>query len=336
MSEKYVQLTIEERAVIKVQYDQGCRLRTIARSLHRDPSTISRELKRNRVSGHYHPAQAHQWATKRKRKPVQKLLANPPLWELVQRLIKANWSPQQISGRLKTRFPEQADNRVSHETIYRTIYALPRGGLRQEMIKALRQKHKQRRPRSAGKSRKGALQNMASIDQRPAEVDDRQLPGHWEGDLIKGAFNRSAVGTLVERKTRLVVLVKMADCSAASALRGFRREMKKVPPDLRHSMTYDRGSEMARHQELAAQLSIDIYFADPYSPWQRGSNENTNGLLRQYLPKGTDLSLYSQKQLNEIAHKLNTRPRAALNFLMPIEAYQTELDKLNPTVALQH
>ena len=178
MSQKYVQLTIEERAVIQVQHDQGCRLRAIARSLRRDPSTISRELRRNRVSGHYHPALAHQCAAKRKRKPAQKLLANPPLWGLVQQLIKDNWSPQQISGRLNSCFPDQANNRVSHETIYRTIYALPRGGLRQEMIKALRQKHKQRRPRSAGNNRKGALQNTISIDQRPAEVDDRLLPGH--------------------------------------------------------------------------------------------------------------------------------------------------------------
>lgn len=154
--------------------------------------------------------------------------------------------------------------------------------------------------------------------------------------MIKGAFNRSAVGTLVERKTRLVVLVKMTDCSASAALRGFRRELKKVPPDLRQTLTYDRGSEMARHQELAEQLSIDIFFADPYSPWQRGSNENTNGLLRQYLPKGTDLSSYSQRQLNEIAHSLNTRPRAALDFLMPVEAYQLALAKLKRTVALQH
>ena len=198
-----------------------------------------------------------------------------------------------------------------------TIYALPRGGLRQEMIKTLRQKHKQRRPRSAGNNRKGALQNTVSIDQRPAEAEDRQLPGHWEGDLLKGAFNRSAVGTLVERKTRWVVRVKMTDCGASAALRSFRRELKKVPPDLRHSMTYDRGSEMARHQELAEQLSIDIFFADPYNPWQRGSNENTNGLIRNYLPKGADLSIYSPTQLNEIAHKLNTRPRARWTSLCP-------------------
>lgn len=334
MSRKYSQLSIEERAVIMVLNDQGIPIRGIAQHLQRAPSTISRELKRNRRQGTYRATLAHQKMVKRRRKPSFKLVTNQPLWLLIQRLIRQSWSPQQISGRLSAHYPDKAGNRVSHETIYRTIYALPRGSLRQEMIKALRHKHKNRRPRSAGANRKGPLKNTVSIDQRPAEVDDRQLPGHWEGDLIKGAFNRSAVGTLVERKTRLVVLVKMAGCDAESALRGFRREFKKVPPDLRQTLTYDRGSEMALHEKLAKQISIDIYFADPYTPWQRGSNENTNGLLRQYLPKGTDLSLYSQRQLDEIAHRLNTRPRAALDFLMPIEVYQAELNKLNQTVAL--
>ena len=295
MFKKYCQLSIEERAVIMVLVDQRIKLRAIAQRLHRAPSTISRELNRNRRQGGYRATAAHQKMVKRRRKPSFKLLTNAPLWLLIQQLILCGWSPQQISGRLNVYYPNQTGKRVSHETIYRTIYALPRGSLRQEMIKALRQKHKNRRPRSAGTHRKGPLQNIVSIDQRPAEVDDRQLPGHWEGDLIKGAFNRSAVGTLVERKTRLVALVKMAGCDAQSALRGFRREFKKVPPDLRQTLTYDRGSEMALHQKLAKQLSIDIYFADPYTPWQRGSNENTNGLLRQYLPKGTDLSVYSQR-----------------------------------------
>lgn len=335
MSREYCQLSVEERAVIMALVEQGVTLRVIARQLHRAPSTISRELNRNCCHGRYRAAAAHQQMVKRRRKPAFKLLAHPPLWLLIQHLIRHGWSPQQISGRLRSYFPGQDEYRVSHETIYRTIYALPRGGLRQEMIKALRQKHKNRRPRSAGTNRKGPVQNAVSIDQRPAEVDGRQLPGHWEGDLIKGAFNRSAVGTLVERKTRLVVLVKMAGCDAQSALSGFRREFKKVPPDLRQTLTYDRGAEMALHQQLAEQLSIDIYFADPYTPWQRGSNENTNGLIRQYLPKGTDLSVYSQRQLNEIAHKLNTRPRAALDFRMPIEAYQAELNNLKPAVALQ-
>lgn len=334
MSRKYSHLRIEERAVIMVLIDQGIKIRVIAQRLERAPSTISRELNRNRRQGAYRATVAHQKMVKRRRQPSFKLLTNAPLWLLIQQLIRHGWSPQQISGRLMAHYPDKAGNQVSHETIYRTIYALPRGDLRQEMIKALRQKHKNRRPRSAGANRKGPLKNTVSIDQRPSEVDDRQLPGHWEGDLIKGAFNRSAVGTLVERKTRLVALVKMAGCDAESALRGFRHEFKRVPPDLRQTLTYDRGSEMALHEKLAKQLSIDIYFADPYTPWQRGSNENTNGLLRQYLPKGTDLSLYSQHQLDEIAHRLNTRPRAALGFLMPIEAYQAELDKLNQTVAL--
>ena len=217
---------------------------------------------------------------------------------------------------------------MSHETIYRTLYALPRGELRKQLIKALRQGRKTRRPRSAGKARQGVIRDGTPIDQRPAEVDDRQLPGHWEGDLIKGAFNRSAVGTLVERVTRLVILAKMDSSDAESALKGFSRCLLKVPPELRNTLTYDRGSEMARHKQLAKDLKIDIYFADPHSPWQRGSNENTNGLLRQYLPKGTDLSGLSQRQLDDIAWELNTRPRKALDFLMPIEAYQQALDEL--------
>jgi len=280
MSRKYRQLTIEERAVIMVQLAHGCKLRAIARNLHRSPSTISRELNRNSRPRSYQAVIAHKKAVARRRTPVHKLLSNEPLWALILKLLKADWSPQQISGRLKASFPDQANYRVSHETIYRTIYALPRGGLRQEMIKALRQKHKNRRPRSSGKNRKGPVKNTVSIDERPPEVDDRKLPGHWEGDLIKGAFNRSAVGTLVERKTRLVTLVKMNGCDAESALKGFRREFKKIPPDLRQTLTYDRGAEMALHQELAKSLKIDIFFADPYAPWQRGSNENTNGLIR--------------------------------------------------------
>ena len=328
MSRKYSQLSIEERATIMVYRDQGYGVRALARQLNRSASTICRELNRNGNKGQYHAPIAQRLAVKRRRIPTAKLINNPALWELIQQLVQSGWSPQQVSGRLRACFPDEAENRVSHETIYRSIYAMPRGGLRQAMIIALRQKHKNRRPRSGGKNRKGALKNIVSIDQRPAEIETRGLPGHWEGDLIKGAHNRSAVGTLVERKTRLLALVKVDGADAKSVLEGFDREMKRVPPDLMLTMTYDRGSEMAGHQELAKRLKIDIFFADPYAPWQRGSNENTNGLIRQYLPKGTDLSVYSQQALDEIAHRLNTRPRAALDFLMPIEAFQQELAKL--------
>ena len=260
--------------------------------------------------------------------PERKLHSDGALWGLIKGLLRQRWSPQQISGRLRARFPDEPGNRVSHETIYRTRYALPRGELRKELIKSLRQGHKTRRPRSAGKAGH-VIGDGTPIDQRPAEVDDRQLPGHWEGDLIKGAFNRSAVGTLVERKTRLVILAKMHGSDADSALKGFRRCFKQVPPELRNTLTYDRGSEMARHKQLAKALNIDIYFADPHSPWQRGSNENTNGLLRQYLPKATDLSGLSQRQLDDIAWELNTRPRKALGFLMPIEAYQQAVNEID-------
>ena len=328
MSRTYRQLSGVERAVIMVQLEQGCKVRAIARTLQRAPSTISRELVRNDSPSGYHADEAQRAAAARRRQPACKLDLDGALWGLIKGLLRQRWSPQQIGGRLKASFPDQPGNRVSHETTYRTLYALPRGELRKQLIKALRQGRKTRRPRSAGKARQGVIRDGTPIDQRPAEVDDRQLPGHWEGDLIKGAFNRSAVGTLVERVTRLVILAKMDSSDAESALKGFSRCLLKVPPELRNTLTYDRGSEMARHKQLAKDLKIDIYFADPHSPWQRGSNENTNGLLRQYLPKGTDLSGLSQRQLDDIAWELNTRPRKALDFLMPIEAYQQALDEL--------
>jgi IS30 family transposase len=210
---------------------------------------------------------------------------------------------------------------LSTETIYAGLYILPRGTLRSALLAALRQARKARRPRARGTDRRGQIPHMTPITERPAEVATRTVPGHWEGDLIKGARNRSAVGTLVERTTRLVLLAKMEGMDAESAYRGFAKKLQHVPVALRHTLTYDRGKEMAEHERLAQQLKIQVFFADPYSPWQRGTNENTNGLLRQYLPKGTDLSGYTQRELNAIAHRLNTRPRKCLNFATPLEVY---------------
>ena len=245
--------------------------------------------------------------------------------------IRLGWSPQQISGRLKLMDQPQS---VSHETIYQAIYVLPKGELRRDLIGLLRQGRKLRRPRSQGKDRRGALPDMVSVHERPACVLTRQLPGDWEGDLIKGAGNASAIGTLAERKTRYVILTKMKDATADTALSSFSRGLSKVPKTMRVSMTYDQGKEMARHAELADRLNIKVYFCDPHSPWQRPTNENTNGLIRQYLPKGIDLSIYSQKDLDKIADSLNNRPRKVLGFRTPLEAYQTEIS--NQSVALQN
>jgi IS30 family transposase len=210
---------------------------------------------------------------------------------------------------------------LSAETIYAALYVLPRGALRTELLAALRQARKTRRPRARGQDRRGQIPNMTPITERPADVATRTVPGHWEGDLLKGARNGSAVGTLVERTTRLVLLAKMDGTDAASAYQGFTKKLRHVPVLLRKTLTYDRGKEMADHERLAHRLAIQIFFADPHSPWQRGTNENTNGLLRQYLPKGTDLSRYTQRQLNAIAHRLNTRPRKCLDFATPLEVY---------------
>ena len=211
--------------------------------------------------------------------------------------------------------------RISAETIYVGLYVLPRGTLRSELLAALRQARKARRPRARGTDRRGQISTMTPITERPAEVATRTVPGHWEGDLIKGARNGSAVGTLVERTTRLVILARMEGTDATSARQGFTKKLRHVPALLRNTLTYDRGKEMAEHEQLAQRLAIQIFFADPYSPWQRGTNENTQGLLRQYLPKGTDLSGYTQRELNAIAYRLNTRPRTCLDCATPLEVY---------------
>lgn len=211
--------------------------------------------------------------------------------------------------------------RLSAETIYAGLSVLPRGALRTELLATLRHARKTRRPRGHGVDRRGQIPNMPPLAERPAEVATRMVPGHREGDLLKGARNGSAVGTLVERTTRLILLARMDGTDAASAYQGFTKKLQHVSTPLRKTLTYDRGKEMAEHARLACRLSIQVFFADPYSPWQRGTNENTNGLLRQYLPKGTDLLTYTQRELNAIAHRLNTRPRKCLDFLTPLEVY---------------
>jgi IS30 family transposase len=235
--------------------------------------------------------------------------------------LQSGYSPEQISGTLKLVHPTTPTLQVSHETIYTAIYAMPRGELRKEVIGWLRFGHTKRRPRARGEDRRGRIPDMVSIHDRPPEIEERLVPGHWEGDLIKGTANRSAVGTLVERTTLFTVLSKMENATAEAALNGFSHVLNRIEAQTRLSLTYDQGKEMTTHQQLTAATGVKVYFADPHSPWQRGLNENTNGLLRQYLPKGSDLSQHTQDELDAIAWKLNTRPRKSLGFKCPAELF---------------
>ena len=338
----YEHLSREERAVIMVERRRGSSFRAIAKLLGRAPSTVSREVGRNAAVGavtSYDATAAARSYRERRRHCVRrrKLQAGTRLHRMVSdSLLYRHWSPQQIAARLRWMYPKDPSFQVSHETIYAAIYAHPRGALKKAMVEALRQ-HKPRRGRrrrTAAGAGGMVIPEDLRIRFRPEEVAERKLPGHWEGDFIKGAYNRSAVGTLVERKTRFVVLCKMDGCGAAAALESFTRQMKKLPAFLRESLTYDRGSEMAQHEELAKRLKINVWFADPYAPWQRGSNENTNGLLRQYLPKGTDLSQVSQTQLNDIARLLNGRPRQTLGWQTPEEVMAEEIRQFRQRGAL--
>ena len=319
----YRHLSAEERETLSLGLTHGHSLRTMARILGRAPSTVSREVARNIPRGRpYRACTAQSHAATRAHHPrrARKLL-DPWLWQYVREQLTAGCSPEQIAGRLRRAYPDDMRKHLSPETIYVGLYVLPRGALRSELLAALRQARKTRRPRARGRDRRGQIPNMTPIAERPAEVDTRTVPGHWEGDLLKGARNGSAIGTLVERTTRLVLLAKMEGTDAESAYRGFTKKLRHVPAALRQTLTYDRGKEMATHERLAQRLTIRVFFADPHCPWQRGTNENTNGLLRQYLPKGTDLSGYTQRELNAIAYRLNTRPRKCLNFATPLEVY---------------
>jgi len=341
MDKRYKHLNGEERGVILAEHLRGASLGAIGLLLGRSASTIGRELLRGRPEGE--PAQPYcaqrggdRYRAHRKRcGRRRKLVSGGWLHDFVQgKLIHRRWSPEQIAQRLRVMKPNDASARVSHETIYATIYAQPRGGLKTAMVEALRQAKPARGRRRTTLAGTSMVPESLRIINRPEEIEARLVPGHWEGDLIKGAFNRSSVGTLVERKTRFVVLCKMNGNGAEAVLDSFNRQMKRLPAALRKSMTYDRGSEMACHPELARRLKIDIWFCDPHAPWQRGSNENTNGLLRQFMPKGTDLGDVSQTWLNDIAALMNNRPRKTLGWRTPAEAMADEIAAFKSTVAL--
>lgn len=316
-------LSIEEREAIRDMTAAGASMRSIAATLRRAPSTISRELARNSSSaGSYHPYAAHRSAASRRPRPKdRKLLTRPQLREFVQDKLRIHWSPEQICHALIKQYPTDQEMRVSPETIYQALYLQARGGLRREVQAALRRGRARRKPHNAGQDRRSRFVDpMVMISERPAEVEDRAVPGHWEGDLITGTLNQSAIGTLVERSTRYVMLVHLPGGHTAEDVRdGLIATIASLPAHLRGSLTWDQGAEMARHRAFTTATDMPVYFCDPASPWQRGSNENTNGLLRQYFPKSTDLSTYGVEDLEHVAQELNGRPRKTLGWDTPAE-----------------
>jgi IS30 family transposase len=316
-------LTLSEREEISRGIASQLSLRTIANQLGRSPSTISREINRNGDLKSYRANQADKAAWDRACRPKAcKLANNPTLRYDVARKLRSNWSPEQIAGWLKRAYPGNEDNQVSHETIYRSLFIQARGVLKKELQQYLRTQRAIRRSRHASLKNEGLGQitNVVSIRERPASVEDRAVPGHWEGDLIAGS-NNSYIATLVERHTRYVMLAKVKSKKTEAVISALIKQSKKLPNELYKSLTWDRGSELADHQRFTLATNIEVYFCDPSSPWQRGSNENTNRLLRQYFPKGTDLSVHSQAKLSAVARQLNERPRKTLDFETPAERF---------------
>lgn len=314
-----IALTLSEREEISRGIASHQSLRSIAARLGCSPSTISREIKRNDGDDNYRAALADQAAWDRARRPkLCKLACNRPLSRTVAAKLQLSWSPEQISGWLKREYPEEERNQVSHETIYRSLFVQARGVLKKELLQYLRTQRAIRRSRHASLKGDGLGQitNAVSIRERPASVEDRVVPGHWEGDLVAGSRN-SYIATLVERQSRYVMLVKVKNKDTESVVSALIKQSKKLPNELYKSLTWDRGKELADHQRFTMATNVDVYFCDPSSPWQRGSNENTNRLLRQYFPKGTDLSVHSQTKLNAVARQLNERPRKTLEYETP-------------------
>jgi IS30 family transposase len=298
-------------------------MREIAVNLGRAPSTISREIARNGGLEGYRANRADQAAWDRSRRPkVCRLAANRALARLVAKKLQLQWAPEQIAGWLKSTYPGDPDFQVSHETIYRSLFIQSRGALKKELVEHLRRTRVMRRSRHHTQKTDdhGRILDTVSISERPATAEDRAVPGHWEGDLLCGSKN-SQIATLVERHTRYVMLVKLAKKDSETVINALIKTARKLPDELNKSLTWDRGSEMAEHRRFTLATDIQVYFCDPQNPWQRGSNENTNGLLRQYFPKGLDLSIYTQAQLNAVARRLNERPRKTLSYKTPAECY---------------
>jgi len=316
-------LTLSEREEISRGIAAHQSARSMARLLGRSASTVSRELSRNGGYDGYRAALADETAWARARRPKRcKLASSARLRQAVASKLRLNWSPEQVAGWLKRAHPGDESYHVSHETIYRSLFVQARGVLKKELLGYLRSRRTIRRSKQAGLNGdgRGQIKDIVSIRQRPAAVEDRAVPGHWEGDLLSGSKN-SYIATLVERHTRYVMLAKVANKDTQTVISALIKQAKKLPNELYRSLTWDRGKELTDHRRFTLATNIDVYFCDPQSPWQRGSNENTNGLLRQYFPKGTDLSAHSQAHLNKVARQLNERPRKTLQFETPAERF---------------
>jgi IS30 family transposase len=323
-------LSFREREEISRGIAAGETFRAIARRLGRAVSTISQEVGRHGGRRGYRAAQADSTAWESARRPKPCLLAkNRRLQRIVALKLKQDWSPQQITGWLKDRHPEKPEMWVSHETIYRSLFVQARGALKKELLGHLRSRRRLRRPRHAVDGRQGdRIADAVPIRERPAEAEDRAVPGHWEGDLVEGSRG-TFIATLVERRSRFVILVKLSEKRTDVVVDALIKAVRKLPTALRKSLTWDRGSELTNHAKFTVATDVKVYFCDPYSPWQRGSNENTNGLLRQYYPKGMDLSAVNQAQLDAVAKKLNTRPRETLGWKTPAHVLETSVSTIH-------
>ena len=316
-------LCAQERETISRELSRGHSARHIGKQLGRHHSTIANEINRNGGAANYRALAAQERYESLKARPKErKLMASSRLHDAVNEGLEQKWSPEQISARLDEEYPDEPEMKVSHETIYQTLYLQAKGELRTELKLALRQGRARRVPRSRAALSRGKIPDMVNISERPAEADDRAVPGFWEGDLIIGKGGKSQIATLVERTSRFTMLVRIPyDRCAERVATLLAKKMETLPEFLRNSITWDQGKEMARHAEFTVRTGLPIYFCDPHSPWQRGTNENTNGLLRQYFPKGTDLSLHTEEELDRVAAELNGRPRKTLGWKKPIEVF---------------
>ena len=311
-------MSLSEREEISRGLVAGLSFAAIGRSLGRMTSTVSREVNGNGGRAGYRAWDGQRRAYERARRPKTPKLACPRLSRAVSEMLEWHWSPQQIARQLRVEYPREPEMWVSHETIYQSLFVQGRGALRKDLHRCLRSGRAMRRPRSRGTNSRGQIPNMVMISERPSEVEDRAVPGHWEGDLLIGKNHKSAIGTLVERSTRYVELLHLPDGYTAEHVRNaMTAKIQTLPDHLRRSLTWDQGKEMAQHVQFTVDTGVQVYFCDPHSPWQRGSNENTNGLLRQYFPKGTDLSHHTAEELDAVAPELNGRPRQTLQWMKP-------------------
>ncbi len=326
-TKQYRRLFSAEREEISRGLAQGEAISAIARRLGRTPSTLSREVERNAGTSGYRAFSAgnRAWVSASSRRgSKRRLAAEDRLRAYVLAKLKKRWSPQEIVKRLREEYPDNTTMRISHEAIYQYIYVLPRGALKTTLIKALRQERAYRRKKQRHgtlEETRGKIANMLSIEERPAEVADRTVPGHWEGDLLLGKYKRSALGTLVERTTRKIILVPLAQKNADAVRRAYARELRALPKELTKTLTYDQGKEMSEHKQFTIDTGIKVYFAHPGSPWERGTNENTNGLIRQYFPRGTDFTKVTPRKIKRVERELNDRPRKVLHWKKPDEVF---------------